>query len=38
VTPFDTGALVYFEQPRQFFAGWDAFLAQPVTPRRRESS
>jgi pimeloyl-ACP methyl ester carboxylesterase len=38
VQSFDTGALVYFEQPRQFFAGWDAFLAQPVTPRRRESS
>jgi pimeloyl-ACP methyl ester carboxylesterase len=23
---FDTGALVYFEEPREFFADWDAFL------------
>jgi pimeloyl-ACP methyl ester carboxylesterase len=23
---FDTGALVYFEAPREFFADWDAFL------------
>jgi pimeloyl-ACP methyl ester carboxylesterase len=26
---FDTGALVYFERPREFFAGWDAFLGAP---------
>jgi len=28
VQPFDTGALVYFERPAQFFKGWDAFLSQ----------
>ena len=28
VQPFDTGALVYFERPAQFFKGWDAFLSR----------
>lgn len=28
VQPFDTGALVYFEQPAQFFKGWDSFLSR----------
>jgi pimeloyl-ACP methyl ester carboxylesterase len=26
VQPFPTGAMVHFEQPAEFFAGWDAFL------------
>jgi pimeloyl-ACP methyl ester carboxylesterase len=29
VQGFDSGALVYFERPREFFAGWDAFLGAP---------
>jgi pimeloyl-ACP methyl ester carboxylesterase len=28
VQSFDTGALVYFEQPAQFFKSWDAFLSR----------
>lgn len=28
VQSFDTGALVYFEQPAEFFASWDAFLSR----------
>lgn len=30
VQPFDTGAMVYFEQPAQFCTAWDAFLAAPA--------
>lgn len=29
VNAFDTGALVYFQQPDVFFQRWDAFLAKP---------
>jgi len=28
VQPFETGALVYFEQPAMFFRSWDAFLSR----------
>jgi pimeloyl-ACP methyl ester carboxylesterase len=28
VQPFATGALVYYEQPAEFFARWDAFLSR----------
>jgi pimeloyl-ACP methyl ester carboxylesterase len=31
VQAFDTGALVFFEQPEAFFAGLDAFLAKATT-------